>query len=152
MLGAASQLPVVWLSTLGAVQVFSPQEPSAFTSFRTDLQVAQVPSAFEVAQRSDTQTTPTRVEPDEQVGGMTQLPEVRLYLVLGQEVQSPERALKVLQFLAGSTLLQVPLKNWVSPQPWAWMTYCWWMLIGPPKTVEPVQGLKAQRTSLKAGS
>ena len=147
-------MPEVWLSTCVEVQTFSPQEPSAFTSFRTDLQEAQVPSALEVAQRSETQTTPTRVEPEEQVGGMTQLPEARVNLVLGQVVQSPERALKVLQFLAGSTLLQVPLKNCPVPHPWAWMMYCWWALIGPPAaaTVEPVQGLKVQRTSLKAGS
>ena len=71
-------MPVVALRRRGEAQTFRPHEPSVFTSFTIDLQEAHDPFALEVAQRSDTQTTPTRVEPDEQVGGITQLPEARV--------------------------------------------------------------------------
>ena len=108
---------MVVLRIRGEAQTLSPQEPSALTSFTTDLQEAQEPFEFEVWQRSETQTTPTKVNPALQVGGTTQAPAVRVKVALGQVRQSPESALKVLQFLLGSMLLQVPLKNWVGPQP-----------------------------------
>lgn len=107
LLGGTSQLPVAVLRVRGELQVLSPQDPSAFTSLATDLQEEQDPSAFEAWHRSETQTVPLRVDPVEQVGGRTQLPDERVYLVLGQLVQSPERELWVPQFLAGSTFWQV---------------------------------------------
>ena len=78
LLGGVSQFPVVVLRIRGEAQLLSPQEPSALTSFTTALQEAQEPFELEVLQRSETQTTPTKVNPALQVGGMTQAPAVSL--------------------------------------------------------------------------
>ena len=102
-------MPVLLLIVRGEAQLLGLQDPSAFTSFRTDLQEVHSPLAFDSLQRLETQTTPWRVDPSEQFWGITHQPKMRLNLVLGQVVQSPERALKVLHFLAGSTLWQLPL-------------------------------------------
>ena len=67
-------------------QTFKPHEPSDFTSFRTDLQLAHFPSEVEVLQRSETQTSPTVAEPAGQLGGTTHQPAERLNLELGQVV------------------------------------------------------------------
>ena len=89
----------------GTIQVFKPHDPSALTSLTTDLQVAQVPSAFEEAQRSETHTSPTRLKPVSQAEEDGQAPFVGRTLPL-QLIQFPDRGSKVLQFLAGSTVLQ----------------------------------------------
>ena len=110
-------MPVAVFRIKGEAHIFSPQLPSDLTSLTTALHEVHNPLVSEVLQRSETQTTPFRVEPVAQVGGITQLPDERVKLEFLQVVQSPESALKVLHFLAGSTLLHVPLKNWLVPHP-----------------------------------
>ena len=104
-------MPVVVFRIKGEAHALRAQLPSDLTSLTTELHDVHSPLVLEVLQRSETQTTPLRVKPVVQVGGIIQLPDERVKLLFLQVVQSPESALNVLHFFAGSTLLHVPLKN-----------------------------------------
>ena len=82
-------------------QLLSPHEPSALTVSATDLQVAHLPSIFEVAHLSETQLAPIRLVPEGQAGIVTvgpHNPSLRtLWPGTAQVVHLPDKESKVLQ-------------------------------------------------------